>query len=257
VAGTALRGRLSWRLGEVVAAVQETPRARTLVLAVPGWEGHLAGQHVDVRLTAEDGYQAERSYSIASPPEDASRPEGHPRLALTVERLEDGEVSPYLADVLRVGDRLELRGPIGGYFTWRVEQGGPVLLVAGGSGVVPLMAMIRHRAAAGGDAAVRLLYSSRSRDEIIYRDELERLAATDRSVGVVHTLTRAQPPGWRGHRRRIDRAMLAEVAWPPSARPHIFVCGPTRLVEAVASDCVALGHEPARIKTERFGPTGG
>jgi ferredoxin-NADP reductase len=256
VAGTAVRRGLSWRLGAVVDTVQETPRARTIVLDVPGWEGHLAGQHVDLRLTAEDGYQAQRSYSIASPPED-------PRLALTVERLEDGEVSPYLVDELRVGDRLELRGPIGGYFTWTVGDGGPLLLVAGGSGVVPLMAMLRHRVAAGGEAtgprtgaAVRLLYSSRSYDEIIYRDELARLAVPGGPIEVVHTLTRARPPGWRGYDRRIDRAMLAEVAWPPSQRPRIFVCGPTRLVEAVASDLLALGHEAARIKTERFGPTG-
>ena len=252
MAGTALRGRLSWRLGSVVETVQETPRARTIVLDVPGWEGHLAGQHVDLRLTAEDGYQAQRSYSIASPPEDQ-------RLALTVERLEDGEVSPYLTDELRVGDRLELRGPIGGYFTWQAGEGGPLLLVAGGSGVVPLMAMIRHRVAAGGaaaGAAVRLLDSSRSQVEVIYRDELARLAVPGGPIEVVHTLTRAQPPGWRGYARRIDRAMLAEVAWPASARPRIFVCGPTRLVEAVATDCLALGHEPARIKTERFGPTG-
>jgi ferredoxin-NADP reductase len=250
MAGTALRGRLSWRLGEVVETIAETPRARTIVLDVPDWEGHLAGQHVDLRLTAADGYQAQRSYSIASPPEDD-------HLALTVERLEDGEVSPYLTDELRVGDRLELRGPIGGYFTWRVGDGGPLLLVAGGSGIVPLMAMIRHRVAAGGDVAVRLLYSSRSHDEIIYRDELARLAVPGGPIEVVHTLTRAQPPGWRGQSRRIDRAMLAEVAWPSNLRPRIFVCGPTRLVEAVATDCLALGYEPGRIKTERFGPTGG
>jgi ferredoxin-NADP reductase len=250
VAGTALRGRLSWRLGAVVETIQETPRARTIVLDVPGWEGHLPGQHVDLRLTAADGYQAQRSYSIASPPDD-------PRLALTVERLEDGEVSPYLTDELRVGDRLELRGPIGGYFTWRVGDGGPLLLVAGGSGIVPLMAMIRHRVAAGGEAAIRLLYSSRSYDEVIYRDELARLAVPGGPLEVVHTLTRAQPSGWRGHSRRIDRPMLAEVAWPSSQRPRIFVCGPTRLVEAVATECLALGHEPARIRTERFGPTGG
>jgi ferredoxin-NADP reductase len=228
---------------------------------VPGWAGHLPGQHVDVRLTAEDGYQAQRSYSIASPPEAASsrapaQRVGQPRLALTVERLEDGEVSPYLTDELRVGDRLELRGPIGGYFTWEASQAGPILLVAGGSGIVPLMAMIRHRLAAGGEAAIRLLYSSRSWAEVIYRDELERAAAPGGPVEVVHTLTRAQPPGWRGQSRRIDRAMLAEVAWPASERPRAFVCGPTRLVESVATDCLALGYEPARIKTERFGPTG-
>jgi ferredoxin-NADP reductase len=219
------------------------------VLAVPEWEGHLAGQHVDVRLTAEDGYQAQRSYSIASEPEER-------RLVLTVERLDDGEVSPYLVDELRVGDRLELRGPIGGYFTWTAGDGGPLLLVAGGSGVVPLMAMVRHRVAAGADAPVRLLYSSRAYDEVIYRDELERLGRTAAGIEVVHTLTRVRPPGWRGYDRRIDREMLAEVAWPPTERPRVFVCGPTRLVENVATELVALGYEPARVKTERFGPTG-
>ncbi|HEV8634942.1 MAG TPA: ferredoxin reductase [Chloroflexota bacterium] len=249
MARTTVRGRLSWRLGEVVETVRETPRTQSIVLAVPGWEGHVSGQHVDVRLTAEDGYQAQRSYSIASPPED-------PRLVLTVERLDDGEVSPYLVDELRVGDQLELRGPIGGYFTWDVGEGGPLLLVAGGSGIVPLMAMVRHRVAAGGDAAIRLLYSSRSHDEIIYRDELERLGRTAGPIEVVHTLTRAQPPGWRGYARRIDRGMLSDVAWPAVERPRVFICGPTRLVEAVATECVALGYEPARVKTERFGPTG-
>jgi ferredoxin-NADP reductase len=249
VAGTAVRRRLSWRLGEVVETRPETPRTRSIVLAVPEWEGHLAGQHVDVRLTAEDGYQAQRSYSIASEPEER-------RLVLTVERLDDGEVSPYLVDELRVGDRLELRGPIGGYFTWTAGDGGPLLLVAGGSGVVPLMAMVRHRVAAGADAPVRLLYSSRAYDEVIYRDELERLGRTAAGIEVVHTLTRVRPPGWRGYDRRIDREMLAEVAWPPTERPRVFVCGPTRLVENVATELVALGYEPARVKTERFGPTG-
>ncbi|HEX5504392.1 MAG TPA: ferredoxin reductase [Thermomicrobiales bacterium] len=249
MASTPIPGAARWRLATVVATVAETARARSLVLDVPGWAGHRPGQHLDLRLTAEDGYQAQRSYSIASPPEE-------PRVALTIERLDDGEVSPYLTDELRAGDRLELRGPIGGYFTWRVERGGPLLLVAGGSGVVPLMAMLRHRAAAGGAVPARLLYSSRAADEIIYRAELDRLAAADGALDVVHTLTRAQPPGWTGYRRRIDRAMLAEVAWPAAARPLVFVCGPTRLVEAVASDLVALGHEPGRVKTERFGPTG-
>jgi ferredoxin-NADP reductase len=248
VAGTAVRRGLSWRLGEVVETRPETPRARSIALAVPDWEGHRPGQHVDLRLTAADGYQAQRSYSIASAPEE-------PRLVLTVERIEDGEVSPYLVDELRVGDRLELRGPIGGYFTWQVGDGGPLLLIAGGSGVVPLMAMLRHRIAAGGAAPVRLLYSSRSQEEIIYRDELDRLGAAP-GVEVLHTLTRSQPPGWRGHTRRIDREMLAEVAWPPADRPRAFVCGPTRLVEHVATELVGLGYEPARVKTERFGPTG-
>ena len=217
---------------------------------VPGWPRHLPGQHVDVRLTAEDGYQAQRSYSIASPPE-------HPRVVLTVERVKDGEVSPFLLDDLRVGDRLELRGPIGGYFTWEAQQGGPLLLVAGGTGVAPLMAMIRHRFAVGSDVPVRLLYSSRSFIDIIYRDELAHLAGLGSGLEVVHTLTRSQPADWTGYRRRIDRQMLAEVAWPAVERPHVFVCGPTPLVESVAAGLTDLGHEPERVKTERFGPSGG
>jgi len=243
-------GRLSWRLADVDEVKAETPQTKSLVLTVPGWEGHLPGQHVDVRLTAEDGYQAERSYSIASAPDGE-------HVELTVERLDDGEVSPYLTDELRTGDKLEIRGPIGGYFAWDVSQGGPLLLVGGGSGVVPLMAMLRHRTVKGSDIAARLLFSSRSFEEIIYRDELERLAATDNNLQVIHTLTRSQPPDWTGYRRRIDEGMLAEVAWPATDRPLVYVCGPTRLVEAVASTLVGLGHDPERVKTERFGPTGG
>ncbi len=230
--------------------VAETPRTMNLVLEVSGWEGHKAGQHVDVRLTAEDGYQAQRSYSIASAPEDE-------RLLLTVDRLDDGEVSPYLTEVLMAGDKLELRGPIGGYFTWEEGDGGPLLLVGGGPGVVPLMAMIRHRAAVGSDVPARLLYSSRSYEEIIYREELEYLAARDGSLEVIHTLTRSNPPAWSGYDRRIDAQMLAEVAWSPDESPLAFVCGPTPLVEAVGSALVGLGHGPARVKTERFGATGG
>jgi ferredoxin-NADP reductase len=246
-----------WRLATVLDVVPETPRTRTLVLDVPGWPGHRAGQHVDVRLTAEDGYQAERSYSIASAPEES-------RLSLTVEELKDGEVSPYLSEELRSGDRLELRGPIGGYFVWDASLGGPLLLVAGGSGIVPLMAMLRHRNAVVGTAdadrhrlPARLLYSSRSWDQVIYRDELARLTEMDAALEVRHTLTREQPQRWSGFNRRIDRAMLEEVAWPAGEKPHVFVCGPTPLVESVAQTLVELGHEPARIKTERFGPTGG
>ncbi|MDP9457559.1 MAG: ferredoxin reductase [Actinomycetota bacterium] len=242
--------RLVWRIGEVAEVVPETPRAKSLVLDAPGWEGHKAGQHVDVRLTAPDGYQAQRSYSIASAPE-------HGRLVITVERIEDGEVSPYLTDELRAGDKLELRGPIGGYFAWAPEDGGPLLLVAGGSGIVPLMSMIRHRDAAGSDVPTRLLYSSRSYEEIIYREELERLSARDGALEVVHTLTRSKPEGWTGYHRRIDAEILEEVAPPPAKRPLAFVCGPTPLVEAVAATLVSLGHDQARIKTERFGPTGG
>jgi ferredoxin-NADP reductase len=250
MAGTALPGRLSWRIADVVDNVPQTPRAKSLILTAPGWPGHLPGQHVDVRLTAEDGYQVERSYSIGSAPDGE-------RLELTVERLDDGEVSPYLTDELRTGDQLELRGPIGGYFTWDTPRGGPLLLIAGGSGVVPLMAMIRQRAAAGSDIATRLLYSSRSFEEIIYRDELTRLAGSDSSLEILHTLTRTQPDGWSGFSRRIDTAMLAEVAWPTDERPLVYVCGPTGLVESVATTMVELGHDPARVRTERFGPTGG
>jgi ferredoxin-NADP reductase len=242
--------RTLWRLAQVVEVVPETLRTKSLVLDVPGWEGHNAGQHVDVRLTAEDGYQAQRSYSIASAPEDE-------RLVLTVDRLDDGEVSPYLTEVLMAGDKLELRGPIGGYFAWEARDGGPLFLVAGGSGVAPLMAMIRHRAAVKSDVPTRLLYSSRSFAEIIYREELEKLDARDGSLEVAHTLTRSRPEGWDGYDRRIDAEMLEEVGPPLEERPLTFVCGPTPLVEAVAAALVALGHDPARVKTERFGPTGG
>jgi ferredoxin-NADP reductase len=242
--------KLLWRLAEVVDVVPETPRTKSLVLEVPGWEGHRAGQHVDVRLTAPDGYRAQRSYSVASAPEDE-------RLVLTVDRLDDGEVSPYLTDELVAGDILELRGPIGGWFVWEAKDGGPLLLVGGGSGVVPLMAMIRHRAAAGSEVPTRLLLSSRSYEEIIYRDELEELAAQDDGLEVVHTLTRSAPEGWSGHHRRIDAQMLEEVGWTPEESPLAFVCGPTPLVEAAGSALVGLGHDPARVKTERFGATGG
>jgi ferredoxin-NADP reductase len=247
-------GPIAWRIGTVVKIIAETMRVRTLVLDVPGWPGHRAGQHVDVRLTAEDGYQTERSYSIASPPEDA-------RISLTIERLEDGEVSSYLVDVLREGDTLELRGPIGGHFVWSVSDGGPLMLVGGGSGIVPLMAMLRHRAMAPEDIRraipARLLYSSRSWQELIYRDELAQLADADDSLRVTHTLTRERPPNWTGYARRIDRAMLAEIAWPVTAHPQIFVCGGTPIVETAAEALVMLGYEPLSIRTERFGPTGG
>jgi ferredoxin-NADP reductase len=251
MAGAALQRRLSWRLGDVAELIDETPRVCSIVLDVSGWPGHRAGQHVDVRLTADDGYQAQRSYSIASAPDIPAQ------LALTVERIADGEVSPYLAGELRSGDKLEFRGPIGGYFVWDVTVGGPLLLVAGGSGVCPLMAMLRHRAARGSSVPTRLLYSSRSLDDIIYRRELDELAASSDGLEVVHTLTRVQPPAWSGYRRRVDKEMLAEAAWPPDQRPLAFVCGPTPLVESVAELLVALGHEQDRIKTERFGPTGG
>jgi ferredoxin-NADP reductase len=247
---TAILYRTVWRIAEVIEVVPETPRTKSLVLEVPGWEGHRAGQHVDVRLTAPDGYQAQRSYSIASAPEQD-------RVELVVERLDDGEVSPYLADELGAGDGLELRGPIGGWFTWDTSDGGPLLLVGGGSGIAPLMAMTRHRAAVGSEMPTRLLYSSRSYEEIIYRDELEKLAAQDGALEVTHTLTRSMPGGWAGYARRVDAEMLKEVSWPANGNPLAFVCGPTSFVEGVADALVGLGHDPARVKTERFGPTGG
>ena len=239
-------GRLSWQVAAVVDLVQETPRVRTIVLDVSDWEGHQPGQHVDVRLTAEDGYQAQRSYSIASAPAVGL-------LALTVERLADGEVSPYLVDELRSGDQLELRGPIGGHFVWDVSLGGPLLLVAGGSGVVPLMAMVRHRDVVRSDVPARLVYSARTIDDVIYRRELERLAVSGNGFELVQTLTRSQPEGWTGRRGRVDAALLGEVAWPQEREAKTFVCGPTRFVEVVASSLVDLGHDSALVKTERFG----
>lgn len=246
-----LLGRLNWQLGEVIEIQVETARARSLVLAVPEWIGHRAGQHVDIRLTAEDGYQAQRSYSIASPPEDTGR------IVLTIERLEDGEVSPYLVDELRTGDKLELRGPIGGYFVWEAQLGGPLLLLAGGSGIVPLMSMIRHRQRIGSHVVTRLIYSSRFYEDIIYRDELDRLASDDSMLEVIYTLTRDQPVGWTGYHRRIDTGLLSEIAWPSVQHSLAFVCGPTQFVETAAAGLLSLGYEPTRIKTERFGPTGG
>jgi ferredoxin-NADP reductase len=226
----------------------ETPRVRTLRLETNGWPRHRAGQHLDVRLTAEDGYQAQRSYSIASPPDG--------ELAITVERLDDGEVSPYLVDEAREGDSFEVRGPIGGYFVWAASESEPLLLVAGGSGVVPLMAMIRHRAAAESTTPARLLYSSRTLEDVIYREELDELAARQDGLEVFHTLTRSQPAGWSGYGRRIDADILREVAWPSADRPQVFVCGSTRFVDTAADGLVALGYEPQSIKTERFGATG-
>jgi ferredoxin-NADP reductase len=239
------RAPIRWRTVTVREVVDETPQARTLVLDVPDWPGHVAGQHVDVRLTAEDGYQAQRSYSIASAPEDQ-------RVALTIERLDDGEVSPYLAGEVRTGDEFEIRGPVGGHFTWRVQDGGPLLLVAGGSGLVPLMAMLRHRAAQGSDVEARLLLSTRSLEDVFYRDELSALDG----VRISYTLTRERPADWSGYERRVDAEMLADVGPPASEDPRIFVCGPTAFVEQAAESLVSLGHEPGAIRTERFGPTG-
>ncbi|TMK74053.1 MAG: oxidoreductase [Actinobacteria bacterium] len=248
MARAAVLGRLTWLVAEVVDVVPETPRVKTIAFDVPPWPGHLPGQHVDVRLTAEDGYQAQRSYSIASAPDGS-------RVELTVERIDDGEVSPYLADELQPGDQIELRGPVGGYFVWEPSRGGPLLLVAGGSGVVPLMAMLRRRAAADSNVEATLLYSSRSWEDVIYRDELDRLSGD--GLSVVHTLTRSQPAGWQGYSRRVDADLLREVGPAAVQRPQVYVCGPTPFVEAVAEGLVALGHEPQAIKTERFGPTGG
>lgn len=240
--------RLAWRVATVREVIDETPRVRSLVLDVPGWPGHRPGQHTDVRLTGEDGYRAQRSYSIASAPEQSG-------VTLTIERIDDGEVSPYLAHEVRAGDQFEIRGPIGGYFVWTVALGGPLFLIAGGSGVVPLMAMLRHRAAARSEVPATLLLSSRTPDDIIYRKELETMAAS--GAKVIHTLTRRQPAGWTGFARRIDRAMIAETAFPAELKPRIFICGPTALVESAANIMRELGHAPVAIRTERFGPTGG
>jgi ferredoxin-NADP reductase len=250
MARTAVLERLNWKLGEVVELIDETPRVRSIILDVPEWTGHRSGQHVDVRLTAEDGYQAQRSYSIASAPEDDL-------LMLTVEHLPDGEASPYLTEELRPGDMLELRGPIGGYFVWEASLGGPLFLVAGGSGIVPLMSMLRHLAASGASVPARLVYSSRTREDIIFREELEQLSAGSDGLEVFHTLTRAQPEGWEGYGRRVDAQMLAEVAWAPTSSPASYICGPTSFVEEVSGALVLIGHEARNIKTERFGPTGG
>jgi ferredoxin-NADP reductase len=243
------RKRLTWRIAEVLKIIDETPRVKSLVLDVPGWPGHRPGQHVDVRLTAEDGYQAQRSYSVASAPESA-------HVMLTIELIEGGEVSPYLTSDVRPGDKFELRGPIGGYFVWTVAIGGPLFVVAGGSGIAPLMAMLRHRAALKSTIPALLLYSSRTFEDIIYREELDGLAGRNDGLTVVHTLTRRQPLGWTGGARRIDRSLLASVGLSAKARPKIFICGPTSLVESAAQSLLELGHERNLIKTERFGPAG-
>ena len=248
VLGRLSDGRLSWRVATVREVVPETAHAATLVLDVDGWPGHRAGQHVDVRLTAEDGYQAQRSYSIASAPESAT-------IGLTVERVEDGEVSPYLVDELRAGDQFELRGPIGGHFTWSVEDGGPLLLVAGGSGLAPLMAMLRHRAARGSDVEVAVLVSARTAADALYRDELATLAGGP-GLDVTWTFTRGGPAGWTGFARRVDADMLAAVAPAPARRARCFVCGPTPFVERVTGLLVDAGHDARLIHAERFGPTG-
>jgi ferredoxin-NADP reductase len=246
----ARRHPLEWQLATVKSIQEETPRVKTFTLSLPNWTPHRAGQHYDVRLTAPDGYQAQRSYSIASEPERIGE------IDLTVERLEDGEVSSYMHDVLAPGDQIEVRGPIGGYFVWEANQAGPLLLVAGGSGVVPLMAMIRHRAAARSRESTRLLYSSRTSEDVIYFDELMQLRALDDGLEVFHTFTRSKPPDWAGYARRIDKQMLQEVAAPLGQEVQVYVCGPTLLVEAVANTLVEIGIQPNHIRTERFGPTG-
>jgi len=241
--------RLEWQLAEAREIAAETSRVKSLLLHVLNWRGHLPGQHVDIRLTAEDGYQAQRSYSIASPPEDGL-------LTLTVERVDNGEVSPYLLDDLRIGDQFELRGPIGRYFVWTVAMGGPLCLIAGGSGIVPLMAMLRHRYRRSSRAPALLLYSSRSLEDVIYREELGAMRRRDPDLRVVNTLTRKHPEGWMGPRGRIDKTLLAETHFPPEQNPKIFVCGPTPFVEHVSRLLVELGHDPRTVKTERFGPSG-
>jgi ferredoxin-NADP reductase len=241
---------ISWQVATVTAIRPETASVKTYRFAVPGWTGHRPGQHLDLRLTAEDGYQAQRSYSIASAP----MPDGS--VEITVERVMDGEVSPFMHDEAVVGDRMELRGPIGGYFVWDGSMPDPLLLVGGGSGVVPLMAMLRHRATIGSTVATTLVYSSRTLEDVIYRDEIDRLAARNDGLRIVETLTRSQPPGWTGLSRRIDRDMLATALDGQTAQAQAFVCGPTPLVEAAAENLVALGMSPARVRTERFGPSG-
>jgi len=245
-----MAGPISWQLATVTAVRDETPSVHSLELRLPAWTGHRPGQHVDLRLTAEDGYSVERSYSIASEPERADG------IEITVERVEGGEVSPFLLDVVVVGDRIELRGPIGGYFVWDAPLGGPLLLVGGGSGVVPLMAMLRHRARAGSQVPTRLLFSSRRIEDVIYRDELAQLASSADGLEVFHTLTRSQPPGWAGYARRIDERMLAEVLEPLGIATRAYLCGPTALVETAANALVRLGLPPDRVRTERFGPSG-
>jgi ferredoxin-NADP reductase len=234
---------VTWRPATVSEVIRETPSAATLVLDVQGWPGHRAGQHVDIRLTAEDGYHAQRSYSLASAPEDGVA-------TITVERLDDGEVSPYLVDDAQAGDVVEIRGPVGGWFVWETSQGGPLWLIGGGSGVVPLRSMLRHHQLAGSDIPARLLLSAKAPRDVIYRAELQ-------SWDVTYTYTRETPPGWTGYARRVDREMLAESGFAPGERPRIFVCGPTGFVEGVADDLTRLGHDPVRVRTERFGATGG
>lgn len=246
MAGAAVQRRLTWQVATVKEAVKETERTSTLILDVPGWPGHRAGQHLELRLTAEDGYQATREYSIASAP-------GEP-LEITVERLEDGEVSPYLTLDARPSDQMEVRGPIGGWFVWEPGDGGPLLLVAGGSGIAPLRSILRHRQLSGSTVPARLLYSSRSLIDVIYAAELQKPAE---GLDVTLTLTREHPAGWSGRTGRVDAQMLRETAWPAADAPLAYICGPTSFVETVAAELTGLGYPPQRVKTERFGATGG
>lgn len=244
------RSGLPWLVATVTGLRPETAAAKTIAFDVPDWPGHRAGQHLDLRLTAADGYAAQRSYSLASPAGDA------PMIEITVQRVREGEVSPFLLEEVRVGDKLELRGPIGGYFVWSPPGARPLMLIAGGSGVVPLMAMLRTRDIARDHGPARLLYSSRSFDKILYRAELAQLGASPAAPAIIHTLTRGTPPGWTGEAGRLDSAMLARQAIPAGEEPDVFVCGPTAFVESVADHLLSLGHAQARIRTERFGPTG-
>lgn len=246
-----MKRTLNWQIASITNIKSETANVKSFTLALPLWLRHRAGQHYDIRLTAEDGYQAQRSYSIASEPERDGEVE------ITVERIEDGEVSTYLHDVAIAGDRIEVRGPIGGYFVWETSMQEPLLLIAGGSGVVPLMSMLRHRAAAGTRNPASLLYSSRSFEDIIYYNEMETLRSANNGLQIFHTLTRSQPPGWKGYTRRIDADMLREVARPLGSSLKVFICGPTLLVEAAANALVKVGVSSEQIRTERFGPTGG
>ena len=240
-----------WQMAKVQTIVQETPRVKTFTLQLPQWIPHLAGQHYDIRLTAEDGYQAQRSYSIATPPEQTSQ------IGLTVELIKDGEISTYLHEGIKPGDSLEVRGPIGGYFVWQDEMKNiPLLLVGGGSGVVPLMAMLRHRAKVKATNPTVLLFSVRTEEDTIYQQELTQLASQDPAFTLLLTFTRQPPPGWTGYQRRIDRAMLMEVLDQLKTQPQSFLCGPTLLVEHVANTLVDLGLPADSIRTERFGPTG-
>jgi len=248
MAGAALPGRLNWLVAKAGDIAEETDRVRSIALDCPGWPGHLPGQHIDIRLTAEDGYQAQRSYSISAPADGE-------RVVITVELVDDGEISPFLIEDLRIGDQIEIRGPIGGYFVWEPSRGGPLQLIGGGSGVAPLMAMLRARVRSGSDVPVRYLSSARSFDDLIYRLELESISSEAEEVEVLHTLTRSHPPNWTGLTGRVDRVMLAKHVWPAFTRPLCYVCGPTGFVENVATTLVSLGHQPGRIKTERFGPS--